>query len=140
MKTPYKILLAAIFITLIFFGYQSKTRYMTTPDGEIHELLSMDGELNPKRYVITEERGVKLKKQGEFLVEGDEWKLDIDGKEITYEIHTTDKFLEMCFIKARDSFGKKCEICIMDSSYDSVIRIDYEDGRSLVYTGKFEPI
>lgn len=88
-------------------------------------------------FTLTECIGKDLDKAATFMVDtkSTNWVLDFNnGESITYTIQSGSSSDPMCGLKARDSFGDLCTICIRPNGGQVKIDFDYS-GKRLIYSG-----
>jgi hypothetical protein len=88
-------------------------------------------------FTLTECLGKDLNKAATFTVDtkSTNWILDFNnGESIIYTIQSGNSSDPMCGLKAKDSFGVLCTICIRPNGGEVKINFDYS-GKQLVYSG-----
>lgn len=91
------------------------------------------------RFNLTECLGKDLVKPATFTVDptSTNWELDFNnGTSLTYTIISGNQYDPMCGLKAKDSYGDRCEICIKKEGDETVVTFDYS-GKKLVYRGSY---
>jgi hypothetical protein len=124
-----------LFLSIILSSCQSNTQNQETST----EVSTAQDSKN-YRFNLTECLGKDLIKPATFTasVESVDWLLDFNnGTSITYTIISGNEHDPMCGLKARDSLGDDCEICIKKTDGDNTtVTIDYS-GKKLVYKGNY---
>lgn len=92
------------------------------------------------RFNLTECLGKDLVKPATFTVDANstEWVLDFNnGSSLTYTIISGNENDPLCGLKAKDSYGDRCTICIKkNESGSSTVTFGYS-GKTLVYKGEY---
>jgi hypothetical protein len=88
------------------------------------------------RYILTHREKQKLKTPLEFVTGLDlKWTLDLkNGGKIIYTIIYQNIITPMCSVKARDSSGNNCEICITTNGTKAIVEFRYEK-ETVIYSG-----
>ena len=100
-------------------------------------------EAKPKviyRFKLTELLGKSLIKPATFTVDpsSTKWVLNMNnGKSITYTILSGNDDDPLCGLRAKDSLGDRCEICIKNTGGTSTTVTFNYSGDKYVYTGHY---
>ena len=109
----------------------------------ILSLYSITSKGNPKviyRFKLTELLGKSLIKPATFTVDpsSTKWILNMNnGKSITYTILSGNGDDPLCGLRAKDSLGDRCEICIKNTGGTSTTVTFNYSGSRYVYTGNY---
>jgi len=100
--------------------------------------LTLSSSVFAGKFILTHAMGKKLPTPAYFYIgEQKVWKLDYrNGDKILYTPITFNKSNMLCGIKAKDSNGDYCEICITKTGSKAIIEIEYSVG-TLTYEGYY---
>lgn len=138
-KWIIRILLLFLFVQFIKYcteKQEESTQYMKeNPPEEAYSAPS-----TAYRFRLTTLLGKSLKQPATFTVDtkSTDWVLDMNnGDRIVYTILSGSEHDPLCGLKARDSMGDKCEICIRNEP-DDAVTVVFEYGKHrYIYKGKF---
>jgi hypothetical protein len=128
---PILLILILVFIILNFFDNKYPTKTLST--------FQKDVQVNKQvgRFNLTKCLGITLSPNATFNVptNGDNWSIDYNnGKIVYYKLISFNKENMLCGIKAVDSFGDDCEICIYPDGDKAIITFKYGT-KTITYNG-----
>jgi hypothetical protein len=130
---PWKWIFLGILSLLIIRIYLNKDPDLISNEPSVKKTTSN----SIYNFTLTECLGKDLTKAATFTVDtkSTRWVLNFNnGESITYDIQTGNSKDPMCGLKAMDSYGDKCEICIRPEK--GGVKIDFEySGKKLIYSG-----
>jgi len=130
---------------LLFFLFIQFVKYCSNKQGESNQYLkenspeqSYDSPSTSYTFRLTTLLGKSLEQPATFIVDpkSTDWVLDMNnGDKIVYTILSGSEYDPLCGLKARDSMGDKCEICIRNEPNDAVVVVFEYGKHKYVYKG-----